>query len=273
MTEGNGATLDSPVLVERRGGALWLTLNRSQRLNGLAPEMIDGLSAALDIAEIDTGIRVVVLTAQGSTFCAGADLKYLRMLADLPAAKTAELQHQLLEAMGDLLNRMERLAQPVVAAVNGLALAGGLELALACDFIIAARSARFGDAHANYGLVPGGGGSVRLPRRVGPATARFLMYSGATVPAEDLLHTDLIARVVEDDELNSVVEELVSQLVAKSALGLQTMKRLVFDSLDASLADGLRMELDAAREHSLSADMAEGLAAFAAKRSPQFSGR
>ncbi|MGE0219066.1 enoyl-CoA hydratase/isomerase family protein [Mycolicibacterium sp.] len=273
MEASNDAAADTPVVVERRGAALWLTLNRPQRRNGLAPETIAALSAGLDIAERDASIRAVVLTAYGPTFCAGADLKYLRRLARLPAAEAAETQQRLLAAMGDTLDRMERLAQPVIGAVNGLTLAGGLELVLACDFVVSVRSARFGDAHANYGLIPGGGGSVRLPRRVGPATARYLMYTGDSMPAEELAHTDLITRVVDDDQLESVVQTLVSQLSTKSPLGVSTMKRLVFDSLDAPLADGLRMELDAARDHSLSADMAEGLAAFADKRTPQFSGR
>jgi len=262
------ATDGPAVVVERRGGALWLRLNRPERLNGISPEILAGLESGLDLAEQDPAIRAVVITSTGTAFCAGADLTHVRRVVD----ESGGHQDFLREA-GRTLNRIEAFPLPVIAAVQGLALAGGLELLLCTDIVVAAESARIGDAHANYGLLPGGGGSIRLPRRIGPARARYLLFTGDSVPARDFLDSDLVHAVVPEADLVETVDAIVAKIARKSRSGLRRMKELVADSADVPQAVGLRMELQQSAAHEQSPDFAEGLAAFFAKRSPRFGDR
>jgi enoyl-CoA hydratase/carnithine racemase len=260
---------DMPVIAEVRHGAMWITLNRPTAMNAITPDMVREIEQALDEAEKRDDARVVVLTGAGRAFCAGADLKFVRgeRDGDQPGAS------QFLDALLALLNRLERFPRPVVAAVNGMALAGGLELVLCCDLVIAAESARFGDAHANYGLLPGGGGSVRLPRKIGATRAKYLMYTGEFVSAGSMESAGLVNQVVEDAELDAVVDTLVKTMAAKSPLGLRRMKTLVNDGLEQPAEVALRQELLMTALHQHSEDIREGLAAFQEKRAPRFTGR
>ena len=144
---------------------------------------------------------------------------------------------------------------------------------LCCDLVLAVRSAKIGDAHANYGLLPGGGSSVRLPRKIGPTRAKYLLFTGEFVPAADLVAPGLVNEVVEDRELIKAVERLVAKLAAKSPLVLRRMKALVDDGLEQPSATALRLEILASEVHAHSHDMKEGLAAFEEKRKPHFIGR
>lgn len=259
------------IAVEQRGPALWARLDRPAAANALDPATVTGLLRAVDRAEELADVRVLVIAATGRFFCAGADLTHVRGDSDTPP--TAEGLQSFLEHVSRLLERLERSPIPIVAAVQGPAVAGGLELVLACDIVVASHAAAFGDGHANFGLLPGGGGSVRLPARVGPATARYLMFTGRTLPAAELAHTDLVTRLVADDELEAEVQALAEEVAAKSALGLERMKALVADGQRLPAAEAIRHELDVVAEHATSADFAEGLAAFAQKRVPEFTGR
>jgi enoyl-CoA hydratase/carnithine racemase len=264
----------TPVLQERRGSALWLTLNRPEVFNGLNQDMIDGLAAGLDAAEAAPEVRVVVLTAAGKAFCAGADLRYARSLADAPTpAGTPSAGNAFLQRTRALLDRIEGLAKPVIAAINGVTVGGGLELVLVCDLAIASRGAKLGDGHAVYGQVPGGGASARLVRRLGLATAKHLMFTGELHPAERFLGTDLLVDVVEPEELVAAVDRLVDVIASRSPIGLATMKRLANDALDTPLPTALTRELEASALHERSEDWREGISAFAEKRIPEFPGR
>ena len=261
---------EPPVLYEERNAAAWMTLNRPQALNALDPATIAALHDALDRAQANAALRALVLTGSGRAFSAGADLKSIRSQLSGEAGTTAQ---GFITDFLALAARFERYPLPIIAAVNGLALAGGLELVLACDLVIAAESAKLGDAHANYGLIPGGGGSVRLPRKVGPARAKLLMFTGAFWPAADLVDCGLVNRVVADAELVPATEALVAELAGKSPLGLARMKQLVNDGMEQPLDTAIRLETALFEAHARSADMAEGLAAFEAKRRPKFTGR
>jgi enoyl-CoA hydratase len=262
------AMSEQSVVAEVRNGAVWITLNRPAALNAITPDMVAGISAALARAD-DPAIKAVVLMGSGRAFCAGADLKYVnRTTQDGVTAAS-----RFLDSVLDMMARLENCPRPVIAAVNGLALAGGLELVLCCDLVIAARSAKLGDAHANFGLLPGGGSSVRLPRKIGPTRAKYLLFTGDFVPADDLVACGLVNEVVDDAELMGAVERLVAKLGTKSSLVLRRMKALVADGLEQPKDVALRLELLASEVHTHSHDMKEGLAAFEQKRKPSFIGR
>jgi enoyl-CoA hydratase len=268
MTNSGTDMPGESVLVDVRPNALWITLNRPMALNSITPDMVAGITAALARAD-DPEIKAVVLIGTGRAFCAGADLKYVNSATQGGEAATARF----LDTVLGMMARLEACPRPVIAAVNGLALAGGLELVLCCDLVIAARSAKIGDAHANFGLLPGGGSSVRLPRKIGPTRAKYLLFTGDFVPADDLVACGLINEVVDDGELTAAVESLVAKLASKSSLVLRRMKALVSDGLEQPKDVALRLELLVSEVHAHSHDMKEGLAAFEEKRKPTFIGR
>ena len=252
---------------EFRGNALWITLNRPNAMNAINDAVADGLDAGLDAAAADDALRCIVIRAEGKAFCAGADLKSVQEQTD------AGRMDAFVDRLFTVFNRIEAFPRPVIAAVNGLALAGGLELVLCCDLVIAAESAKIGDAHANYGLIPGGGGSVRLPRKIGSTRAKYLMYTGEFLNAAEMERMGLVNQVVPDEDLEETVAALVARLDEKSPLGLKLMKQLTEDGLNQPKETALRNELMAISVHSQSQDWAEGLAAFVEKRKPNFTGR
>jgi enoyl-CoA hydratase len=261
---------DVPVRTERRAAALWIWLNRPHAPNSLTLQMIDGLHEGLDLAE-DPDVRVVVIAGEGRAFCAGADLTHVLTRVNDDTEPGAE--DDFLRQVGAAFDRLECFGKPVIAAVHGLAVGGGLELVLCCDLVMATMSASFGDAHANYGLLPAGGGSVRLPRRVGPARAKHLMFTGATLPARHLAGTDLITALVDDGQLASAVDSLVADIAGTSPAGIASMKALIDDGLQVPREVGLRMERQRAAAHTRTHDFHEGISAFTEKRSPKFTGR
>lgn len=257
------------ILYEKRGRGAWITLNRPEALNALSPPLVARFDAALDDAEQDAEINAVVVIGTGRAFCAGADLKFL---GELPEAERAASTAAFLQRVLKLMVRLERFPKPVIGAVNGIATGGGMELLLCCDLVIADETARLGDGHANFGLLPGGGASARLPRKIGPTRAKFLFFTGELLPARELHAAGLINEIAPKGELAGAVERLVGSLATKSPLGLRRMKQLVDDGLDQPLEIALRAELVAGDLHTHSHDMNEGLAAFNGKRAPRFTG-
>ncbi|MCW2784767.1 MAG: Enoyl-CoA hydratase/isomerase [Marmoricola sp.] len=261
---------DSAVAVERRGAVTWLRLQRPHAMNSISHVMLDELNLALKAIENDPETRAVVLTGSGRAFCAGADLKAL-VAADGTIAP--ELVVDFVGYAGRTIERLAALSMPVIAGVNGLALAGGLELILACDFVIASSSARIGDAHANFGLVPGAGASVRLPRAIGVPNAKYLALTGAAFEPTSAVLSGLVSEVVEPDALEARLTELADSLTSKSPLGLRRMKHLINNAGDLSTADALAAEQAALQDQCRSEDFTEGIAAFGAKRIPVYPGR
>lgn len=259
----------SELSYERRGSGAWIRLCRPEALNTLTPGLVAECNAALDQAADDAHVMAVVLTGAGRAFCAGADLKFL---GDMPVEQRAKSTAAFLDSVLQLMLRIEAFPKPVIGAINGLATGGGLELLLCCDLVIAAQGARLGDGHANFGLLPGGGASVRLPRKIGPTRAKYLFFTGELLPAAELAATGLINEAVADSDLESVVERLVGKLSTKSPLGLARMKSLVDDGLEQTKTTALRLELLTGALHAQSFDMQEGIAAFNEKRKPQFKG-
>ncbi len=273
MMPSNVASTMQTVLVEREDSVCRVVLNRPKALNAITTDMLERLEAVFNDIERDPGIRVVVLTGAGRGFCAGADLKDLgRRTHGLDDRAASEANAAFSARLGRFLMRLEALPQPVLAAVNGVAVAGGLELLLCCDLVLAAESARLGDAHSNYGLLPGGGSTARLPRRVGTSFAKYLLYTGDILSARECMAAGLVWKVTDDASLTSETAELAHRLATRSPLVLRQLKRLVDNGMNSTLSAALREEYEANRAHAGSHDRREGLAAFAERRSPSFTG-
>ena len=245
-----------------------ITLNRPEAMNSFNDQMGEEISSALDQAEKERLLRCLIVTGAGGAFCVGADLKFVLKILESGAPIRG-----FLEQTRDLMSRLESFPVPVIGAVNGMALAGGLEILLCCDLIVAVESARFGDAHSNFGLIPGGGSTQRLPRRLGISRAKQLMFFGDFYTAQDMERWGLVNRVVPDGGLEEAVGNVKEMLAGKSPLVLRRIKSLVNQGLDMPLEEGLSMEISAMEEHVQSHDMREGVAAFKEKRPPSFQGR
>lgn len=257
--------------LEHRAGAAWITLNRPDAMNALSDTMCSELMVAIERIEGDPAVRVVVLTGAGRAFCAGADLKGVLEHTGTQSGADDPLM-KFLELAAGMMERLRAMPKVTIAALNGLTMAGGLELAMACDLILAAESARIGDAHVNFGVFPGAGGAAVLPRRIGPTAAKYLLFTGDTMPAAELVPLGLVNRVVPDALLLEEVGKLAARIASKSPLVLRRMKQAVADGLEQSQAAALRMERLVLHAHRHSHDLGEGLAAFAGKRKPEFKG-
>lgn len=251
---------------EVRDAVLWLRLQRPEALNAINADMAREIDAALDRAS-EPDVRVLVITGAGRAFSAGADLRELP--GDQLDVDTLEATVHRIDAV---IGRLASFPRPVIAGVNGIAAGGGMEIVLACDLVIASTAARLGDAHVNFGLLPGGGGSYRLPRRVGMSLATRLMFTGELVPAEDLVASGLVMRVVAPDDLDSALEQVASPLARRSPRALAAMKHLVASQQDQPEATAAAAERAALHEHLRTADVVEGLSAFREGRTPVFEG-
>lgn len=256
------------ILLEVDGRVATVTLNRPEQMNPLDWATVKELRACMEALEDDPAVGVIVITGRGRAFSAGGDLKgYLTLY------RREEEFRQFLRDLSSLLDRIERSAKIVVAAVNGYCLAGGLELMLACDLVVASEDARIGDAHLNFGQLPGGGGSQRLPRAIGALRAKQLFFTGDWVTGLEAERMGLVNRAVPGDRLMQAVDELVEKILAKSPAGLRGMKYLVREGLEVPLRAGLELEQNYVHHYATtSEDATEGLLAFAEKRKPNWRG-
>jgi len=254
--------------VER--GIARLTLNRPDRLNSFNDAMHAEVRDALSRLREDEQARVLLITGNGRGFCAGQDLSD-RAVA--PGATPVDLGASIERNYMPLVLGLQRLEMPIVCGVNGVAAGAGANLALACDLVIAARSASFIQAFCKIGLVPDSGGTYFLPRLVGRARALGLALLGDRLSAEEAAQWGLIWKCVEDEEFSREVENVVQQLASAPTRGLAAIKRAMNASADNSLEAQLGLERDLQRELGYSDDYREGVAAFLGKRPPQFRGR
>lgn len=251
------------------GGIARLTLNRPDRLNSFTATMHEEVRAALAQATAG-GARVLVLTGAGRGFCAGQDLGDR---AVSPGARGADLGESIERNYKPLVLALQNLPMPVIAAVNGVAAGAGASIALACDIVIAARSANFVQAFSRLGLVPDSGATWFLPRLVGNARAIGLAMLGEKLPAQQAADWGLIWRCVDDAEFAAAVDKLAAELAVAPTLGLVRTRQAIRGSWPNSLAEQLDLERDFQRELGWSSDYAEGVAAFGEKRAPRFIGR
>jgi enoyl-CoA hydratase len=244
-----------------------LTLNRPEALNALSVEMLDALDDLLDAIEGDARLRAVVLTGAGEkAFTAGADIAHMKTASALEARDYARRGHA-------ITGRLESFPKPVIAAVNGYALGGGCELALACDLRLAGERARFGLPEVNLGILPGWGGTQRLARATSPGFAKEIIFTARMVKPDEALQRGLVNAVHPDDELLDKAVELGETIATKPPWAIAAAKEVVNLALEGNQRTHLARELDAFALAFTTEDQREGMAAFFEKRTPNFVGR
>jgi enoyl-CoA hydratase/carnithine racemase len=253
------------LIIERHDGVTLVRLNRPEALNALNSQVFQELGRALDEAETDEQVRCLVLTGSAKAFAAGADIKEM---ADKTYAEMFVADYFTAGA-----RRFEQFRKPIIAAVSGYALGGGCELAMLCDFIIAADTAKFGQPEINLGVAPGIGGTQRLTRLVGKSKAMDMILTGRMMDAAEAERSGLVSRVVPADRLIEEALGVAAKIAGLSPLAVMMNKELVEAALETTLAQGVQLERRLF--HSLFAfdDQKEGMAAFVAKRPPDFRGR
>ena len=254
------------LLVERlEGRVALLTVNRPEKMNALNSEVRQALFAAFRELAGDDGVRVVVITGAGEkAFIAGADI------AEFKDARAVE-QYRSMQA-GDIYSLMEAFPKPIIAMINGFCLGGGCELAMACDIRIASEKAKLGQPEVNLGIIPGGGGTQRLPRLVGEGHANRLIMSGALIGAEEAARIGLVEQVLPADELRAATLELARGIASRSPIALQAAKETVLAARRMPLDEGLKFERAWFGLLFSTDDKNEGVDAFLAKRAPEFKG-
>jgi enoyl-CoA hydratase len=254
------------ILYEKKQGTAIITFNRPNALNALNAALIGELSQALERVSKDDTIRVLVLTGAGDkAFVSGADINELAALSALEAKAFSKKGHT-------VFSKLQQLSIPVIAAVNGYALGGGCEIALACDFIYAAETARFGLPEITLGLIPGFGGTQRLPRRIGENLAKELIFTGRMISAEEALRLGIVNSVHPSESLMQAVLKTADSIARKGRFSLQTAKQCINRGLDVDVASGCEIEADAFALCLTSIDAKEGTQAFLQKRKAEFKG-
>jgi enoyl-CoA hydratase len=255
------------IIYQLDGGIATITFNRPKALNALNAALIAELSQALDGIAADENIRVLVLTGAGEkSFVAGADISELATFNPLQAKRFAKFGH-------GVINKLQQLPIAVIAAVNGFALGGGTEIALGCDFIYASENAKFGQPEINLGIIPGFGGTQRLPRLIGVNMAKEMIFTGKLISAAEALRLGLVNKVVAPEALMDEVMKTAGEIASKGKVSLRAAKQAVNTGINADLATGLNIEIDAFALCMASTDSKEGTTAFLEKRKADFTGK
>jgi enoyl-CoA hydratase len=254
------------IIFEVEDGLATITFNRPKALNALNKDLLDALSGALDEIAGNEDIRVLILTGAGEkAFVAGADITELATFNTLQGKQFAQRGQS-------LINRLQELAIPVIAAVNGFALGGGSEMALACDFIYASENAQFGLPEINLGIIPGFGGTQRLPLLVGSNRAKEMIFTGKMISAAEAEKIGMVNRVLPAESLMAETKKTARLIAAKGKVSLRAAKLAVNNGLKTDLGTGLQIEADAFAICMASQDSKEGTRAFLEKRKPIFKG-
>jgi enoyl-CoA hydratase len=252
------------ILVETRGKVAIITLNRPKAMNALNGEILQELVQALQAFDSDPGIGAVVITGSEKAFAAGADIK---------AMAGASLTDMLTGSFVELFDCWRKVTKPIIAAVSGFALGGGCELAMSCDMIVAAESARFGQPEVTIGVIPGAGGTQRLTLAVGKVVAMEMVLNNRTLTAQEALQLGLVNRVVPNERCLDEALELACEVAERAPLAVRLGKEAVNKAFELSLSDGLEAERRAFYMLFATEDQKEGMAAFIEKRSPVWKGK
>lgn len=254
------------IIFQVEDGVATITFNRPKVMNALSNDLLDEFAHGLDVIAADEEIRVLILTGAGDkSFVAGADITELATFNPLQARLFAQAGH-------NIINRLQELAIPVIAAVNGFALGGGNEIALACDFIYASENAMFGLPEINLGIIPGFGGTQRLPRLVGVNIAREMIFTGKMITSGEAHKIGLVNRVCSVEDLMKEVIKTASIIASKGKVALRGAKQVIKNGMNVDITTGCAMEIDAFSLCMASKDAGEGTAAFLEKRKPEFTG-
>ncbi len=254
------------VAYEKQEQVATIVLNRPESLNALNTALLTELRTALEYAEADTAVRVLVITGAGDkAFCAGVDVAEI-------VEKSPEEARAFSQWVQAIFTIIEELKKPVIAKINGFCLGGGLELAMACDFRIASDTSRFGLPEVNLAIIPGGGGTQRIPRLIGKTKALELLMTGSPIDAAEAFRLTLVNEIVPADNLEKKVDEFVQKLLEKSPVTLGILKAAANKGLEMNLEQALRYEAECFEVAVKTADAQEGLTAFVEKRKPEFKG-
>lgn len=255
------------IIYEKSEGIATITLNRPEALNAFSKEVIEEVLNAIEDVKTDENVRVVVLTGAGEkAFSAGADIKAMKGMNALKARE--------LSLMGEkLCLALENLEKPVIAAINGYALGGGLEVAMACDIRIASENARMGQTEINIGLIPGWGGTQRLTRLVGATKAKELIFTGKIIDARTAEQIGLVNMVVPQSNFRETVRQFALELAQKAPVALNIAKALINKGAETSLNVALALEREGFGVVASTEDLQEGVSAFIEKRKPTFKGK
>ncbi len=258
---------DEALLVEKQDGVVVLTLNRPEVMNSFNFTMLYALKEQIDAIRFDQDIRVIIITGSGQkAFCAGADLKER---ADLNELQVKEF----IFTIRDLFTSIEYLNKPVIAAINGVALGGGVELCLACDIRIAAMNASMGLTETRLAIIPGGGGTQRLPRLIGRGKAKELIFTGRRVDAREALQIGLVNQICENENLHDECRKMAAMICETGPIAIEQAKYAINYGLETDLHTGLGIESNAYWVTIPTEDRLEGLTAFREKRKPVYKGK
>jgi enoyl-CoA hydratase len=255
------------IIYEKSEGIATITLNRPEALNAFSKEVVDEVLQALEEIRNDENVHVVILTGAGEkSFSAGADIKAMKGMNALKARE--------LSLMGEkLCSALENLEKPVIAAINGYALGGGLEVAMACDIRIASENVLMGQTEINLGLIPGWGGTQRLTRLVGKTKAKELVFTGKKIDAKTAEQLGILNTVVPADKFKEAVKQFATELAQKAPVAIKVAKALINKGADISLDAALALEREGFGVVASTEDLQEGVAAFTEKRKPAFKGK
>jgi enoyl-CoA hydratase/carnithine racemase len=258
------------ILYKKERHIATITLNRPEKMNSFSAKMSDSIYRAIVDSDNDKEVRVIILTAKGRAFCAGADVKQMAQRLDEPGGAERDME-QIGERMS-LYVLMQRCKKPIIAAVNGVAVGGGLDLALACDIRIASDQARFAEVFVRRGMIPASGGTYFLPRLVGIDKALLMAWTGDMLDAKEAEQIGLVTMVVPHAELEITSIELAEKLAKGPPLAIQRAKKAIYDGLTMDLDANLRMVSPIVQELNRTQDHKEGARAFVEKREPVFKG-
>ena len=257
----------STILTEKENGVCYVTLNREKALNTFNYEALCALQEVVEEIHVDPEVQVVVITGAGDrAFSAGADLKERKTLTPVEVRRNVK-------AIADAFNAVARLPQPTIAAVNGYAFGGGFELVLACDFAIASENSQFGLTETSWAIIPGAGGTQRLPRLVGEMRAKELIFTARKFDAAEAKELGVVLDVVEQDKLHDACKELAAQITKNGPVALRQAKYAITKGMNVDLETGIQIESKAYELTIDTEDRLEALAAFAEKRVPNFKGK
>ena len=251
------------IVIEKKSDVAWIKINKPESLNALDENLISELKYAFETTGKDDEVSVIILIGEGKAFVAGADIE---QMSSINPSRAREFANHGME----LMTYIENLEKPVIAAVNGFALGGGCELALACDLRIASSKAKFGQPEVGLGITPGFGGTQRLSRLIGSSNAKLLIYTGNIIDANEAYRMGLVNSVVEPDLLISTAEELASNIASKSQMAVKYSKTAINKGIQTDIDTGLEIEKNLFALCFASQDQKEGMTAFLEKRKPNF---